>query len=496
MPLPSILGGMTPVASQGPRARSVLRTGRVTAPCDPAGPKYQDYVRRCLSTWTVDVELESGEYIPNCRVVSLQGNSREGVRRLPRLPVAGANQEVVPGDLVIVGFLNGFADAPVVLGTLSTVVHPNIPGTTQEAAQVTTTDINEAQDRLEYVDRSNPKKPLITSTMTRNTGLRYETEHRGEQWVNGQPLMAQRLERSLGGRSQEMEQTVEVSKETTALLRTSNRDGMDLREAHVVKSPDGTSSVTMEDLQAKVLQLTQQVAELSKLVIRSDKGETLSLQQETPKLRTTVVSDSASKTVSVLAEDRQQNTRAGWTLGAGGSVTIRRNSGSRAETTIQLGTDDSLMLQIPSGPTVFLRQQDVLITSGQASVTVSEQAGVSLVTAQGASVNAVDDSIVVTGTACTINAPQVHLSASSILLGPGTGTRHSLVSGERLQTQLRRVEQALATLATWCRTHTHVVATTPVGMVAGPSSLPLLPTATPTSLIVSATDFLKSTKGV
>ena len=492
MPLPSILGGVTPMAAASPRSRSMLRTGRVVAPCDPSDAKYQDYVKRCLSTWAVDVELENGEYVPNCRVLSLQGNSREGLRRLPRLPSPGANKEIVPGDLVVVGFLNGFAEAPVVLGTLSSVTHPNIPADTQESAQVTTKDINEAQDRREYIDWSNDQRPLVSSVMTRNSGLRHETEQRSQQWVGGKPMTAQRLERSLGGRSIEKEQTVEVEQGVTAIVRESNREGVDLREAHVVKTAEGVSSVTVEDLKAQVLQLTQQVAELSKLVVRSDKGEALFLQQETPKLRTTVLSDSNSRTVSLLAEDRQENTRASLVLGAGGTVTIRRNTGQKAETTIALDDDDSLMLQIPSGPTVFLRDRDVIVTSGKASVTVSEEAGVSLVTAQGASVNAVDDTVVVTGQACTINAPQVHLSAGTVLLGPGTGVRHSLVSGERLLIQMRRVETALSTLALWCRTHTHPVA----GATAGPSLTRLLAAATPTGLIVPATDFLRSTKGV
>lgn len=470
----------------------MLRTGRVVAPCDPSSAKYQDYVNRCLATWTVDVELESGEYVPNCRVLSFQGNSREGVRRLPRLPSPGANKEIVPGDIVVVGFLNGFAEAPVVLGTLSGMTHPNIPVDTQEAAQVTTKDINEAQDRREYIDWSNDQRPLVSSVMTRNSGLRHETEQRSQQWVGGKPMTAQRLERSLGGRSIEKEQTVEVEQGVTAIVRESNREGVDLREAHVVKTPQGVNSVTVEDLQAQVLQLTQQVAELSKLVVRSDKGESLFLQQETPKLRTTVLSDSDSRTVSILAEDRQENTRASLVLGKGGTITLRRNTGQRAETTIEMDDDDSLTLQIPSGPTVFLRDKDVIVTSGKASVTVSEEAGVSLVTAEGTSVNAVGESVVVTGQACTINAPQVHLSSGTILLGPGTGLRNSLVSGEKLAIQMGRIETALSTLALWCRTHTHPVA----GPLAGPSPRPLLPTANPAGLMVPTRDFLRSTKGV
>jgi len=464
----------------------------VVAPCDPSDAKYQDYVKRCLATWSVDVELENGEYIPNCRVLSLQGNSREGVRRLPRLPSPGADKSIVPGDLVVVGFLNGFADAPVVLGTLSAVTHPNIPADTQESAQVTTKDINEAQDRLEYIDWSNKRRPLVTSTMTRNTGLRHEFEHKGEQWVGGQPVMAQRLERSLGGRSIEKEQTVEVDKNTVAIVRESNRNGMDLRDAHIVRSSAGTSSVTVEDLQAQVLQLTQQVAELSKLVVRSDKGETLFLQQETPKLRTTMVSDSNSKTVTVLAEDRQQNTRAGWTLGSGGSVTLRRNSSGKAETTVSLNTDDTITIQSATGPTIHLDNTDVLVSSGKATVTVSESAGVSLVTKEGTSISVVDDAITLAGQTCTINAPQIHLAGGSILLGPSTGIRNSLVSAERLNVRMAAIELALRTLATWCKNHIHPVS----GPVAGRSLLPMLPTATPSVMINLVTDTLRTTKGV
>lgn len=488
----SSLRNLVPANPNGSASRAFLVTGRVASPVDPRDPQFEDYASRCLRTWSVDVQLDSGEYLQSCRIVSLQGNPREGNRRLPRLPQVTASGETLPGDTVILGFLHGAVAAPVVLGALTPIIDPGLNLDELEATQMTTRDVNEQQNRIEFVDATDKEAPLITSHTERSTGMMVETEHRGEMRIDGDRRVAQYLERRRGGRDIEMEQMVEVDETTTASVRTSNRAAADLKSMHAVKGTKGTAMVVVEDLQARVLQLTQQVNELSKLVVRSSEAESLLLQQETKDLRTTAYSDSDSKTVGVLAEDLTARTRAGWSIGPRGELVLRRLNARSGETKIEFNDDDSLTIQIPSGPTVHLEREEVLITAGSSSARISDDDGVSLLTKGGSMISAFDDSVVVTAPECTINSRNIHLSTGSVLIGQTPAGAFRLPAAERLQVNMLKIELALKSLVAWARTHTHPVA----GPVAGPSASPLPPTASPSNLFNLATDTLKSLKGV
>lgn len=478
----------------GSDRRPYLTTGRVTAPMEPGHPDFKGYTERCLRSWSVDVILDTGEYLQSCRVMSVQGNQREGLRRLPRLPQVTASGEVIPGDSVVVSFLHGAAGVPVILGTIAPLPDPELKLDDLEQVQVTTRDPNERQDRHEYIDLNDPEKPLITAHMTRSTGLMVETEHSGVQRIDGKVRSAQALERRKGGRDVETEQMVEVDDTTTAALRTSNKAGATLRQMHAVKGSEGTAMVIIEDLKAQVLQLTHQVNELSKLVIKSDKADALLLQQETKDLRTTVYSDSASKTVGVLAEDLNSRTRAGWSIGPKGELIVRRLNASSGDTKIEFNDDDSMTLQVPSGPTVHLEKNEVLVTSGSTSVRVSDTEGVNMVTKGGTMVSAFDDAVVVTAPAVTLNAGNVHLSTGSVLVGQSAAGAFTLPAAEKLQVKMAQIEAALKTLAVWARTHVHT--STPPSTPTSPSVIPLPPSASPSNLFNLATDTLKSIKGV
>lgn len=493
MTMPAILGSLNMVNPSGTAPRWELRSGRVSSPVPVTSPDYQGYVDRCLRTWSVDVQLESGEYLIGCRVVSMQGNDREGVRRLPRLPAIGRDGSTIAGDAVVVGFLNGFAGAPTVLGALSPAVSSSSTADSQEAVQVTTRDPHEIQDRVEFVDISYPTRDLITSVMTRNNGYNVEHEHRGETLVDGEPRAAQRLERHFGGRSVELEHRVEVDADTTALIRESNQNALELRSIHAVNAPSGMSSVIVSDLEAKVLQLTQQVENLATLVLRSNQGSQLLLQQETDALRTTIYADSDTKTVGLLAEDRSASTRAGWSIGPRGELLLRRIDGSNRETKIELNDDNSLTIQTPTGPTVHLGTDEVLVTSGGSTVRVSEDDGISVLTSDGkSSIVATDDSLVVTGPTATIKAATVHLQTGAMLVGDSAAGAQRVPSAERLAQRMLTIETALRALSTWAQTHTHTSASP--GVSTGPSLAPA-PTA-PTGLFNLNTDTLKSVKGV
>jgi hypothetical protein len=490
MTLPSIL---TAAKTTGLPPRYSLRTGRVTAPVGVDDPSYEAYVQRCLKQWAVDVELDSNEYLVSCRVLSMQGNEREGVRRLPRIPRRGADGAVLPGDIVLVAFLNGHTDSAVVLGTLSPSDHSvDLSTSDLETFQVTTKDLNEVQDRLEHLDTSNPSASLVTATMSRNTGLMRETEHAGETWVNGQILSAQLLERSYAGRSIETEHRVEVDASTNAVLRTSDRDAKDLRQVHAVETAAGVSSVIVEDLQAKVLSLTQQVAQLNTFVLRSMEGKQLLLQQETPVLRTTAISDSDTKTVSLVVEDRGANTRAGWTVGPRGELILRRSGSDNKETTLSLTEDGNLVMQTPGGASVLIDDEDILVSTGRASITVSEASGVHLATKEGTRVTMTDDAVAVIGPTCTVQAGSVHLKTGGLLVGDSAAGSKFVPDADKVESAIRTLQQRLAALTAAFNSHIH-----PTGSPGSPTGLSVVQATAPTpNLFLTVRDSLKSVKGV
>jgi hypothetical protein len=486
--IPSILSA----TYEAPK-RYTLRTGRVAAPAGPGDAAYEAYVQRCLKQWSVDVELDNNEYLIGCRVLSMQGNAREGLRRLPRIPRKGPNGTSLPGDVVLVGFLNGQPDSAVVIGTLSPSEHA-IDLTTEdlESLQVTTKDMNEVQDRLEHLDTSNPSAALVTATMSRTTGLMRETEHAGETWVDGQILSAQLLERSYAGRSIETEHRVEVDASTNAVVRTSDRDAKDLRQVHAVETAAGVSSVIVEDLQAQVLSLTQQVAQLNTLVLRSMEGKQLLLQQETPALRTTAISDSDTKTVSLVVEDRGANTRAGWTVGPKGELILRRSGSDNKETTLSLTEDGSLVMQTPGGASVLIDDEDVLVSTGTASVTISEASGVHLATRQGTRVTMTDDAVAVIGPTCTVQAGSVHLKTGGLLVGDSAAGSKFVPDADKVESAIRTLQQRLAALTTAFNSHIH-----PTGSPGSPTGLSVQRATAPApNLFLTARDSLKTVKGV
>lgn len=487
--IPSILGDVAEV-SMGATPRVSLRSGRVTSPVPPDDPAFDAYVQRCLRTWSVDVELDSGEYVIGCRLMTMQGNSREGVRRMPRLPSLGEGAAIVPGDLVVVGFLNGSVEAGLVLGAFNPSIHSSVSADDLEESQMTSRRADEVQERYEHSDITDPT--AITSVVNRNDGLNLEREHGGDMIVDGVRLSAMHLERHVGGRNIDTEQVVSVDTTTKATIRTSNKAASDLRSMHAVQAPDGLSVVAYQDLQAQVIQLTHQVKELSKLVVSSDKAERLLLQHETPKLVTTVISDSDSKTVQMLAEDVAAKTKGGWSVGPKGEVLLRRLDANGKETIIQLNQDNTLTIQVPSGPTIYLDENDVMVTSGGSSITVSEDDGISLITKKGTMITAQDDAVVVSGDACTIATKTVHLKTGGLLVGASQAGAQRVPSAERLLARMIQVETALKTIALWCRTHTHPVA----GTAAAPSTQVLSPSASPSGLFNLVTDTIKSIKGV
>lgn len=359
------------------------------------------------------------------------------------------------GDLVVVGFVNGQTGSPVVLGSLTPMMSTTAAAGTMEAVTVTTNHSDEWQDRHDHLNIDDPSNPLPSSTMVRDTGLTRETEHQTQTRVNGQVVSAHILDRDLEARSTQREQVVQGDAGTAAVIRDSNTDAQSITHLHSVIADDASASVVIEDLKAQVLQLTQQMSTLYKLILRSDQAKTLTLQQHSAAYQLTCISDAETKTTTLLHEDTEQGTQGGFTVSASSQVVLRRSTNGSPESIVMLNEDGSITARASSGTAIHLDQSDVLITSKSATVLVSEQNGVSVTTKGGSVLSVEDDAIVMTAPAVSVRSPQLHLNSGVVRVGETGGTGSGVPAIETLYTKLGKVETAISSLYSWAASHTH-----------------------------------------
>lgn len=491
--------GLATMAVGEPRTtRGFLRAGHIVSPVDPitSPSDFAAYVDRCLKTWCVDVLTDSGEYLSGCRLLAPPGNIREGMRRMYRFPRVTAQGTVTKGDYVVVAHLHGLHVAPVVLGALHASYRLQATPDEIEAQAAHVRDPNEWQDRHDHVDLTDPIKPLVSSTTTRNAGRYQEFEHVSETDVEGMTLRAHRFERHDAARSIQIEQVVEVDATRSNILRESNENAEDVRSVHVVQGTAATATVTVEDLAAQVLQLTQVVKDVQKLVVRSDGAKQLLLQQDTEQLRLTALSDADSRTFTVLHEDVDQETQAALTFGRNSAVTLRRSDHGTPEQYVSLNPDGSVSLKSSKGATIHLDDDEVMITSKGSTVLVSETNGVSVSTTGGSTVSVVDDAVVVAAPSCTINAGNIHLNGGVVRTGQSPMGAYGVPAIETLYANLMNIELAVKALFLHAKTHTHALTAPSSGAPTTPTPMPVPGTAPshflPTAI---ATDALKSLRG-
>jgi hypothetical protein len=440
----------------GEERRPYLSAGRVTSPVPPSHEDFEKYERRCQETYTVDVMLDSGEYVSSCRVSAPQSGGTEGERKLPGLP----DIDHPYGDSVVVAFLYGSTRGPVILNSLTpTGEFTGSPVDPEDMARFGLASPRERQRRSDFVDRNDPARPTV-SHVERTDGPSHETEHVGEVREGDYILRSAQLERNVAGRDIEAEQVVQVDENTRAVVRDSNQAGTNLSHIHAVQTRAGTSSVTVEDLQAQVLQLTHQVEALGRMVMRSDQvNQSLTLQHETPQLRTTATSDGPTRSVSLIAEDLTANSRAGLTIGHTGSLVLRRSGADNKESFIVLNRNGSITIRTPHGPSIQLDQDQVTITSGQASFLVSED-GISSVTKLGGVLN-IDSSVIMGGDNVIMDTDMVHMKAGSILAGDtALGTAKYVPDATKVVNAVNTLARQLRDLTLRFNTHTHPVAGT------------------------------------
>lgn len=458
---------------------SGLITGRVTVPVSPMDDEeaYQKYVKRCYKTWTIDVVTDDGRYFKGCRIMMPSGNSREGFRRLFRMPRPKKGDIHYVGDAIILGFLHGSAAAPVVMGALNPPRNPAYTFTELEEEFATTRPPEdwkapeEWQDRHDFLDLAKEDDPVASHTLTRDTAVDRDVEHKTIRWIGEEKLKAHVVSRDREARAVEREHYVELKpdNEEFAVVRSSNTSATDLRTHHEVLRDDLISSVTYEDLAAKVLQLTQLVEGMQKVILRSENGETLLLQQETERLRLTAASSSLDKKVGLIHEDLNAGSRAGFTISEESEFTLRRASKGKPEAFVMFSKDGSVTVRSQGGASVRLTADDLLLTSKKATVTISESQGVCAVSAGGAMVSVRDNAVTVAAPAISLAAGMVHLATGAARIGSSSRGTHGVPSIEILHSKLQRLERDVEGLKKHAKSHKH--------RAQGPSS----PTSAPMS---------------
>lgn len=457
-----------------------LRTGRVTSPFDPRKEDeredYKKYIARCLKTWTVDVLLDSGAYLTGVRVLQVQGNGREGLRRMPRFPRFIPDQEVELGDEVVVAFLHEQPLAPIIMGTLAPSRNPRADYERLEKEYAVTKDENEWQDRHDYLDTTKPKT-LGSHTSTRDTGLTRDIEHVVNTWVDDVERRSHVLHRDSKARSLEYEHYVETGDGTAASVRTTDEEGVTLRVLHAVKDETATGKLSLESLQAQVASLQLEVENMGKLLVRATQGKQLLVQQTTPASTFTLAVSNPNKTASVTLQDTDAGTFSGLTLTAKGTTSLKRLSQEQKVSEVLLSDDGSVLVRSTEGSALLLDDGDVLLTSAGSTIQVTDDRGVSIATSGGSEMMLQDDALVVTAPAVTITAPIIHLSGQTVVgSGRPQGLSGLVPDTQTLYRKLTRLTDYVTTLYTWAVAHTHI-STAP-----GSPTAPALPIAPPPTI--------------
>lgn len=487
-----------PVDFNLPPAMHSLRAGRVTSPFDPRRAdeveEYRAYIERCLKTWTVDVLLDTGQYLSAVRVMQVQGNGREGLRRMPRFPRFIPDQEVELGDEVIVAFLNGQPLAPIVIGTLAPPRNSLADFDTLSGQYATTTDENEWQDRHDYLDTSKPKT-LGSHTATRDSGINREQEHFVDTWVNDIQLHSHVLEKDAKARTLEYEHYVQTGETTASSVRTTNENATNLRSLQVVKQEAGTNKLTLESLEAKVLSLSLEVETLGKLLVKATEGKQLLVQQSTDDATFTMAVSNPSKSMGVLMQDKTAGTTAGLNVAAEGLTTLKRVTSDGKQSEFFLDKDGSVLIRSAEGSTVLLDQGELVVTSGKSTVHVKDDGGVTLTAAGGTMVTVQDDAVMLTAPAVTLAAEMVHLQGQ-VVVGSGlpSGLQGFVPDTEQLYQKLARLADDVMNLTVWATTHMHPSA--PPGPPTPPAVPPAFPSLLSPQILASVVpDSLKSFRG-
>lgn len=480
------LGGSVESTVQGLTA---LRTGQVACPftfnSDP--DKFNDYITRCLSTWSVDVVLDDGQYISFCRIIAPSGNLREGFRRMLEFPKLDFSNRYWLGDKVVVGFLNGTVARPVILGCLYPVpLDPNPATTLATISQdrFVVTDPHEWADRHEVVDYGDPSNPLPSYTDSRNTGAGIREEHVVVSSNGTNPSdnsEAHLVEVDTGASILSTEHLVQLgpaNQRTVSVVQHEDNAALTLKSRHATQQISGSStlnhSVSVEDLSAKVLQLQQlvevQAGLINQLYLRSDNATQVGLQHEGQNQSLLITSDDSQTHFGIVKVDKNTSSNASVALEKDSVVTIRRRTQGADDSWVQLDSLGNVSLRSSHGPVVHLSAGRVAVHTNSAMLTLDDTAGISIVTATGEFISLHGDVVAVSGKQVNVSADAIGLSSGVVRVGSNPSGDHFIPASDVLYPKLKVVEERLARLEGSFIVHAHPAPNappTPTGIVPG-----------------------------
>lgn len=474
-----------PAPASGGHGFHGLRLGQVACPAPNGTPEHAAYIDYCLRTWTVDVVLEGGEYLPACRLMTPQGNDREGFRRMLKFPRAvepTADEGPVTttitnlGDRVIVAFLNGYVLTPVVLGTLfPTAIDPDtsIPLAGEEGVEATTyvtTSADEWRDRHEVVDHSVPENPRVAYTDRRDTGASTHVEHvvvhAGATATDpSENVEARALTSSEGARTLAREHRVERREGgavLTDMVQHADVDARQITYRHAVQeTADLTHHVLVQDLGAKVLRLEQVVQEqaglINQLLLHSAEGARVTLHHRTgdattPDHTATIVSDGTTQHLALVKTTPDGS--ASLAFEADSSVVLRCAPVGQPDSWLVMEEDGTINLHSATGASLRLSQGVASVRSGGASVVVRDEQ-VSALTSDGGYFTLSGASAVLGAAQVTVNAPRLALQSGVVRVGSTGGGAHLIPAADVLYPKLNGLERRVARLEGAMMLHTH-----------------------------------------
>lgn len=474
--MPEFQSGMGRLVADANQLRGQygLRVGQVASPVSPIkdAQTFDTYIQQCLRTWTVDVVLDDGSYLYACRIVTPQGNTREGLRRMFKFPRQDLSERHWVGDRVVVGFLEANAATPVVLGALFPIsITADPTATLAEAAKqvFVTPDQNEWRDRHEVIDYTDSTNPLPAHTERRDSGKKVEeVQEVFEAPVAGSPSDNTRnlvREFSDSAKTITHEHAVESGGKdhrTINTVYTSDKAAKDLLASHQTQTTDGnsfTANVTYQDLEARTLNLQHQVQVLTdvvnSLIMHSDQAQLLTVSHETFGQSVLIRSDGAHNNLSVVKRDKSDNSNASLQMSAHSVVVLRRSSNGQPDAWVVLDADGNAIVQSAFGSSVRLAKESAVVRSGGSSVLINDSQGIEAVSKDGGSFTLNGDAATVTAASVAVKASAITMATGALRVGAGAGNTSMIPATEKVYSRLTTLENRLADFEKWALTHFH-----------------------------------------
>ena len=465
------LGGRTvPDYEHGLGDLDLLRRGRVALP----SRSVDEYIEFCIKNWSVDVVLESGDYVPQAKILTPQLNFREGIRRMLKFPVSlvdGQRETFHLGDEVVIAFLDGQPDRPVILGSMFSFLPTDGDNSTVE--DLATRNFlpetkDQHRDRHEVIDYADEANPLQSYTDERNDAKTVRKDHlttdAGTAIEDNKEFRV--IDLDTEAKVLDHEHTVESgdqNERTIDTVRSQDLNARDLKSTHTTQERDGDTllehSVEFSDEQAKTLKFKHIVdldgTKKNELFAKSDLANEVLVQHETENMLIMILSNPDQTQFSLVQMDKINGTSSSIVLEVNSQVTIRRQ-GSDGDAWIVLDSSGQIILRSEKGATVLLGDDRVTLQTLNSSVSISDAEGITAVSAFKSHVAITKDGVSLGGENVILNSDVIHLQSGVVRVGD-QGLR-LIPDSAALARKIKQIEANLRALWNKYKLHKHISA--------------------------------------